>query len=186
MGNVEVLRGMYEAFGRGDIEAVLPSFDPQIDGDRRRATRMSRRASPGRTGCDHGEPIHEARSGVGLVHGLPRKFYDAGEAVIVEGRYSGSYKATGKSIDAQFCHVWKLREGKVTSFQQYLDTARMQDVMGARLRRRRPFRRSVVFAWIELKPSKPPGFRIAMSRGERPASAGTPALGRVHAARGRR
>jgi ketosteroid isomerase-like protein len=29
--------------------------------------------------------------------------------------------------------VFKLREGKVTSFQQYVDTARMQDVMGARL-----------------------------------------------------
>ncbi len=28
MGNVDVLRGMYEAFGRGDIEAVLASFDP--------------------------------------------------------------------------------------------------------------------------------------------------------------
>ena len=63
----------------------------------------------------------------------PWEFYEAREAVIVEGRYSGSYKATGKSIDAQFCHVLKLREGKVTSFQRYLDTARMQDAMGARL-----------------------------------------------------
>ena len=72
----------------------------------------------------------------------PLEFYDAGEAVFVEGRYSGSYKATGKSIDAQFCHVLKLREGKVTSFQQYLDTARMQDVMGARLETQEAFRRS--------------------------------------------
>jgi ketosteroid isomerase-like protein len=109
MGNVDVLRGLYEAFGRGDIEAVLASCDPQIE-------------------------WREAESNPYEPETVsPGEFYDAGEAVIVEGRYSGGYKATGKSMDAQFCHVFKLREGKVTSFQQYMDTARMQDVMGARL-----------------------------------------------------
>jgi ketosteroid isomerase-like protein len=63
----------------------------------------------------------------------PREFHDAGDSVIVEGRYTGGYKATGRSIDAQFCHVFKLREGKVASFQQYMDTAQMQEVMDARL-----------------------------------------------------
>jgi len=28
--------------------------------------------------------------------------------------------------------VWTLSQGKVTSFQQYVDTAQLQDVMGAR------------------------------------------------------
>ena len=53
--------------------------------------------------------------------------------MIAEGRYAGSHKGTGKALDAQFCHVFKLRDGKVTSFQQYVDTARLQDVMGAHL-----------------------------------------------------
>ena len=29
-------------------------------------------------------------------------------------------------------HVFKVCDGKVTSFQQFVDTAQMQDVMGAR------------------------------------------------------
>jgi ketosteroid isomerase-like protein len=29
-------------------------------------------------------------------------------------------------------HVWKIRDGKVVSFQQYVDTAQLQDVEGAR------------------------------------------------------
>jgi hypothetical protein len=60
----------------------------------------------------------------------PSSFHDAGETVTVEGRYSGKYKATGRDLDAQFCHVWKLENGKVQSFQQFTDTAQLQHVMG--------------------------------------------------------
>jgi uncharacterized protein len=57
-----------------------------------------------------------------------RAFHVDGDTVVVEGRYGGVYKATGKSLDAQFCHVWKLSDGKVKSFQQYLDTAQLEEV----------------------------------------------------------
>ena len=62
----------------------------------------------------------------------PGEFHDAGSVVVVEARYTGTYKQTGKKLDAQVCHVWKIRDGKVTSFQQYVDTAQLQDVEGAR------------------------------------------------------
>jgi hypothetical protein len=62
----------------------------------------------------------------------PNEFYDAGDTVAVECRYTGAYKATGKSIDAQVCHVWTLSSGKVTSFQQYADTGQLQEAMGTR------------------------------------------------------
>jgi ketosteroid isomerase-like protein len=62
----------------------------------------------------------------------PKDFHDAGDTVIVEDRYTGTFKATGKSADAQYCHIFKARDGKVTSFQQFVDTAQMQDAMGAR------------------------------------------------------
>ena len=39
-------------------------------------------------------------------------------------------ETTGKSLDAQYCHVFKIRNGKLTSFQQFVDTAQMQEVMG--------------------------------------------------------
>jgi ketosteroid isomerase-like protein len=62
----------------------------------------------------------------------PKEFHDAGSVVAVEARYTGTYKQTGKSLDAQVCHVWRIRDGKVTSFQQYVDTGQWQDVVGAR------------------------------------------------------
>jgi uncharacterized protein len=62
----------------------------------------------------------------------PNDFHDAGDTIVVACRQTGIYKATGKSIDAQACHVWKLSNGKATSFQQYSDTAQMQEAMGTR------------------------------------------------------
>jgi hypothetical protein len=74
--------------------------------------------------------IGEDFDGTFAVH--PKDFHDAGDTVVVEGRYTGAFKGTGKSLDAQFCHVFKIRDGKLTNFQQFVDTAQMQDVMGAR------------------------------------------------------
>ena len=58
----------------------------------------------------------------------PKEFHDAGSTVVIEGRYTGTYKNTGNSLDAQFCHVFKIHNGKVTSFQQYVDTGQWQSV----------------------------------------------------------
>jgi len=35
-------------------------------------------------------------------------------------------------METQVCHVWDVQDGKLTRFQQYVDTAKLQDVMGAR------------------------------------------------------
>jgi ketosteroid isomerase-like protein len=61
-----------------------------------------------------------------------RAFHGAGDSVIVEARYSGTFKPTGKSMDTQVCHVWDVKDGKVTRFQQYVDTAKLRDVMGSK------------------------------------------------------
>jgi uncharacterized protein len=62
----------------------------------------------------------------------PKQFHDAGPTVVVEARYTGVYKETGRKLDAQVCHVWQISDGKVTSFQQFVDTGQLQDAMGAR------------------------------------------------------
>lgn len=49
--------------------------------------------------------------------------------VLGTGRYRAKCKKTGKSINAQFAHLWKVRNGKVTNFKQYVDTKQIADVM---------------------------------------------------------
>ena len=39
-----------------------------------------------------------------------RALYDAGEHVVMEGRYTGTYRPSGRSLDAQVCHVLRFRD----------------------------------------------------------------------------
>ena len=131
MDNVRLLKNLYDAFGRGDIPTVLGAMSPDINWHQAES-------NPYR-------PSGEAWVGPDAVLSLfmklgsewdgftvhPKSFHGAGDSVIVEGRYSGVFKATGKGADTQMCHIWDVKDGKITRFQQYVDTAKLQDVMGA-------------------------------------------------------
>lgn len=53
----------------------------------------------------------------------PQEFVAQGDRVVVFGRYTGTYLATGKAMDAPFVHSWTVKDGEIASFQQYTDTA---------------------------------------------------------------
>lgn len=55
-----------------------------------------------------------------------------GANVIVEGRYRASAAATSSDLlDAQACHVWTIRDGRLVGFRQYTDTWQFAQVNGA-------------------------------------------------------
>lgn len=132
MTNLELARSLYDAFAAGDVPAVLAAFDPDIEWREAESNPYRPDGSPWRGGDAIMENLF-----VKLVTEwdgftvTPKEFHDAGDTVVVEGRYTGTYNATGKSFDAQFCHVVRIRDGKMTSFQQYTDTAHMREAMGA-------------------------------------------------------
>ena len=53
---------------------------------------------------------------------------DGGDHVVVLGRYGGTPKAGGE-LDAPFCHVYRFRDGKAVTFQQFTDTAQWARLM---------------------------------------------------------
>ena len=131
MSNVQLVKDAYEAFGRGDVPGVLARFAPNIQW----------REAEGHPYQPTGEPwIGGEAISQNLFMKLatewdgfkvaPKTFHDAGDTVVVEARYTGGFKGTGKSLDAQVCHVWKVRDGKIVSFQQYTDTAQWRAVVG--------------------------------------------------------
>ena len=133
MDNVSLLKNLYDAFGRGDIPSVLGAMSPEIRWYEAESNPYMLSGKPwiGPDAVLNNLFIKLGAEWDGFaVH--PKAFHDAGNSVIVEARYSGTYKATGKSMDAQVCHVWDVKDGKVIRFQQYVDTAKLQNVMGAR------------------------------------------------------
>lgn len=63
-------------------------------------------------------------------HATPEEFIVDGERVVALGHYKAQHKTTGKEMDAPFVHVWTVQNGKLTTFQQYTDTAAHVDAMG--------------------------------------------------------
>ena len=57
------------------------------------------------------------------------EFIASGDAVAAVVRYTGTGKATGKKLDLPVVHVWKVRNGKVEQFRQFIDTAKFLEVV---------------------------------------------------------
>ena len=59
----------------------------------------------------------------------PHEFIADGDRVVALGVYSGTSKATGKSMTSPFAHVWTVRDGKLAKFNMYTDTAKVLEAL---------------------------------------------------------
>lgn len=128
--NARLVSSLYEAFGRGDVPAVLGAFDQNVIWEEAEGSNYADK-SPYRGPQAVAEGLFQ-RLGTEW-NGFrvnPQQIIDGGETVVVLGRYAGTYKRTGKPLDSQFAHVWTVRNGRVVKFQQYTDTAQYARVTG--------------------------------------------------------
>ena len=123
------IRALYEAFGRGDVPFIISKL----------ATDLVWLEAENFIYADR-NPYHGPQAvleGVFLRIGTewegftvsPEEIIGSGDSVIARGRYRGTCKATGRKVDAQFVHAWKLRDGQAVAFQQYTDTAQFRDAV---------------------------------------------------------
>ena len=129
MSNVEIARRSYEAFAREDMDAVLADMAEDIVWEQAQ-------------GLPHGGTYH----GLATVRRAifdpleeewwdefsadPDEFLDAGEHVLVLGRYRARAKETGRVLDVPYAHLWTFRDGKAVRFRQFLDTAGWRSALG--------------------------------------------------------
>lgn len=52
-----------------------------------------------------------------------------GDQVAAFGKYSGTYRKTGKSMTATFAHLYRLKDGKIVSMEQIVDSAMVQKAL---------------------------------------------------------
>jgi ketosteroid isomerase-like protein len=129
--NVEMVRGLYQAFAKGDVPAVLAKLDPNIEWNEAENSLYA----------DGNPYIGPNRVLEGVLMRLggewetytatPDEALDAGDKVVILGRYTGTFKKNGNELNAQFAHVWRVRGGNVTGFQQYTDTSQFLRVAGS-------------------------------------------------------
>ena len=127
--NVEMVRGLYDSFGKGDVPSVLGQMDHAIEWNEAENFIYA-----------DGNPYvgpQAVLEGVFMRLGTewegfsvtPEEWMDAGNRVVVLGTYAGTHRGTSKRVRAQFAHVWSLKEGRVARFQQYTDTKQFADAV---------------------------------------------------------
>jgi len=58
-------------------------------------------------------------------------FMEDGDRVAAFGVYHGTYKATEKSMTASFAHLYEVRNGKIASMVQYVDSHMVSQALRA-------------------------------------------------------
>lgn len=129
--NTQVVQGAYAAFGRGDIEGVLSALHDDI-------------VWKPVTGAGRHVPTAGERRGKAAVREFfkivgettqferfePREFIAQGDKVVTLGHYTAK-TPTGKKFDSDFVMVFTLRTGKVSHFQEFLDSAAINAAFAA-------------------------------------------------------
>jgi ketosteroid isomerase-like protein len=126
---VDTVRGMYEAFGTGDVPTIIAALDPQVEWwEAENFIYADRNPYVGPQAVLEGVFMRIANDWDGFSVS-PEGILDAGETVIGHGHYSGTYKNNGEKVRAQFAHFFSFRDGKVVKFQQYTDTAQFAEAV---------------------------------------------------------
>jgi ketosteroid isomerase-like protein len=117
--NVDLVTGGYDEFNRGDVEAVIARFDPEIEW-------IEPGGGHAPAGTFHG-PEAVANDVFGTV---PQNFdeftctvedaRDEGDTVVVTARFKGKNKS-GAELDTQAEHVWNVRDGKIVRMENNVD-----------------------------------------------------------------
>ena len=120
--SVQIIRSIYDAFEKGDVPTVLAQMHQSIEWkEAENFIYADRNPYIGPQAVLDGVFMRLGSDWESFTV-TPEEWLDAGDRVAVLGTYTGTYKATGREVRAQFAHVWSLKESKVVQFQQYTDT----------------------------------------------------------------
>ena len=124
--NVEVVRGLYEAWNRSGGVPPLELIDPAIEAEVVDGLDLT---------------IYQGHAG---VSDLLESFWDlfeghhieveecipAGDAVVVTAHYYGRGRASGAEVDMRAWHVWSLRGGKAVRWRVFNTSLEALEAVG--------------------------------------------------------
>lgn len=124
--NIDLVRQVYDAFGRGDLDGIIASLDPQVSW-----------LTPGPPDL----PTAGIRRGVPAVRDFfatllntfeitnfaPTDFLAQGDKVVVLGTSLERVRATGKAVEFRWVHVFTIRNDRILGFEEPADVSALVD-----------------------------------------------------------
>ncbi|WP_156760889.1 nuclear transport factor 2 family protein [Microbacterium karelineae] len=127
MTNADVIRAHYAASDAGDIDGMVAPLSPHVT--------WTEAAGFPYAGTYSGpdEVVRNVFARIAEDWDAYRftvdEVIDGGDTVVGIGAYSGTYRLTGRFFEARVAHVWRLKDGVVTAFEQFTDTAMVQKAL---------------------------------------------------------
>ena len=125
VGNVSTIQAIYEAFGRGDVAAILARVRPDTHWD----------FAGGSPDVAWHKPVHGTAElplffkalteNVSIERFEPREFVHCGPHVMVDVHIAYTVKENGAKVDMDQIHWWTFEDGKVLRLRHYEDTAQV-------------------------------------------------------------
>ncbi|MBW4618474.1 MAG: nuclear transport factor 2 family protein [Cyanosarcina radialis HA8281-LM2] len=120
--NQQLVQQAYQSVGAGDVRSLLNSLAEDV------RWQLPEMENVPFAGTWHGrERVEQFFSTVAQAQDViefePEDFIAQDDKVVVLGRFSHRVRSTGKVSTSPWAHVWTLKDGKVTHFYEYVDTA---------------------------------------------------------------
>lgn len=127
MTNKKIIEDLYQSFAKGDVPAVVATFDDNItwteaDGFPLAGTYTGPHAVVENVFMR----LSEFSDNWGVV--VERLVAD-GDTVVADGKYTWNHKKSGAPCAARMAHIWTLSGGKATSFLQHVDTVKVRELI---------------------------------------------------------
>jgi len=124
--NLRIVQDGYRAFQRGDIPAFLGLLSEDVEWDIPGAKDVPY------AGLRHGrDQVAQFLKILGetdeIQHFEPQQFFADGELVVVLGHYRARVKATGRIAENDWVHVFRVRNGQLSNFREFYDTAALAE-----------------------------------------------------------
>ena len=118
----ELVAGIYQSFGKGDIPAILAALDENMDWHWHGPKSIPFAGHHvGKAAV--GKFFQAVGANAEVLAYEPREFLVGPDHVTVIGWQKIKARPTGKIWEAHFCHVWSLKGGKAVRVHEYYDTA---------------------------------------------------------------
>lgn len=128
--NRDIILALYAGFDSGDMDAVLALMAPDIVWCEAENNKLAdRNPYVGPQAVVEGVFARLAEDFEDFAVEVGRVIED-GDAVVMQGRYRARAKATDTQINPQIVHWWTVKNGRITAFQQHVDTFALAQALG--------------------------------------------------------
>ncbi|HEY0546281.1 MAG TPA: nuclear transport factor 2 family protein [Pyrinomonadaceae bacterium] len=120
--NIQVVQQAYRDFKTGDIKALIGLMTEDVTWQLAEIENVPFAGK--RRGLQEVGQFFSTLSDVqDVLKFEPQEFVSQGDKVVALGQYQWRVKASGREYGGDWAHVFTVRDGKISGFHEYMDTA---------------------------------------------------------------